>query len=194
MSKPTKHDHPILIIIRGLPGSGKSYLADALHKELGTHKVTSLDPDATDYENAEYLAFSKKLTEENVDAKLHPYRFLRANAYKGIEANNIVIWNQAFTHHDILDRTIKNLQNYAHEHRTMLPTLVVEVDIEHDVAKERIKKRKEHSGRDVPEEQFTRFINDYATFADYGYKTITVSGKDDVAASVKTVLTAIGEL
>ncbi len=187
-------DHPTLIIIRGLPGSGKSYLAAALVKELGEDNVVTLDPDATDYTSRAYTDLSDSLTAEGVDKKFHPYRFLRAQAYQGITSNKYIIWNQGFTNLDGLNKTVINLQTYATDHNIELPLLVVEVEIDHDIAKKRVADRAAKGGHDVNEENFARFINDYRTFAGEGYDPVVVNGEDEVSASVATVLEALKKL
>lgn len=180
--------HPTLVLIRGIPGSGKSYLAQALKRAIGEDNIVTLDPDATDYKSPEYTEMSDALTAEGVDAKLHPYRFLRGNAYKGIEAHKVVMWNQAFTNLDGFDKTIKNLQAYAEDHGTTLPVLVVEVEVAHDVAKKRVTDREQQGGHGVPDEAFARFLNEYTTFANEGYNVVVVNGEDDVEVSAKSVI------
>src|SRR5687767_12616624 len=91
---------PALIMIRGLPGSGKSYLAKALKKALGEDKVVMLDPDSIDKNSKDYTQMAEALTSEGVDEKLFPYRYSRGLAYKGIEQNKVIMWNQAFTNLD----------------------------------------------------------------------------------------------
>ncbi|HSX17086.1 MAG TPA: ATP-binding protein [Patescibacteria group bacterium] len=186
--------NPTLILIRGLPGSGKSYIAKALQESLGADNVVMLDPDATDYKSKEYLALSESLTAEGVDAKFHPYRFLRGRAYKGIETNRIIIWNQGFTNLDGFNKTVVNLQAYAADHGTTLPLLVVEVEVDPKIAKERVAKRAGQGGHDVNEENFARFINDYATFAGQGYDPLVLHGEDDVATSVAAIKKALEKL
>lgn len=93
----------ILLLIRGLPGSGKSYVANVLKEELG-NQIVLLDPDATDYTSAKYKEFSKLKTAEGVDEKFHPYRFLREQAYRAIDNDQIIAWNQAFTNLDGLQK------------------------------------------------------------------------------------------
>ncbi|HJQ08217.1 MAG TPA: AAA family ATPase [Candidatus Saccharimonadales bacterium] len=186
--------HPTLILIRGLPGSGKSYLASALQKALGKERVLTLDPDTIDYLSKEYTDLSKDLTSEGVEKKFHPHRFLRTKAHTAITSNKIIIWNQAFTNLGGFNRTVAYLQTYALEHDTHLPLLVVEVEISHDTAKARIAKREKQGGHSVPEGAFVRFINDYASFADKGFNTIVVHGEDDISASVASVIKALKEL
>lgn len=82
-------NNPALVFIRGIPGSGKSYLAEALEKSLGSENVIMLDPDKIDLTSKEYLEFSESLTKEGVDKKLHPFRWLRTNAYGAIGSGKI---------------------------------------------------------------------------------------------------------
>lgn len=185
---------PILMLVRGLPGSGKSHVARALQAALGTDRTVILDPDDIDQTSKAYQEHSAKLAAEGVDKKFHPYRFLRAKAHAGITAHKIIIWTQAFTDLEGFNKTVLNLQNYAHEHGTQLPLLVVEVEVSHGVAKERAAGREAQTGRSVPEEAFARFIRDYRSFANEGFNTVTVHGEDDVNASVKTIMKALEAL
>ncbi len=185
---------PILILVRGLPGSGKTHVAVALQEALGKERTLILDPDDLDLESQAYHELSAMLTAQGVDEKFHPYRFLRAQAYEGINTGKVIIWTQAFTDLTGFSKTVLNLQNYAKEHDTHLPLLVVEVEVGHDVAKERAAEREARTGRSVPEDAFARFIRDYRSFASEGFNTVTVHGEDDVNASVKTIMSALEAL
>lgn len=185
--------HSVMILMRGLPGSGKSYLATALADRIGKN-VIMLDPDATDYESAEYKERTKKLTEEGVDASLHAYRFLRGKAYRGIVDKDVIIWNQPFTNLEIFKKMIERMQDHALEHKSKLVILIVEVEADPKVAKERVEKRKAEGGHGPSDATFTRFVNDYFTFAHLGYSTITVNGLDDVSASVSSIMKALNAL
>lgn len=186
--------HPILIIVRGLPGSGKSYLASYLRGELGGDSVVMLDPDATDYDSQAYQEHTKQLTQEGVDPKLHAYRFLRAQAYQGITDHRIIIWNQPFTNLEIFHKMTANLEAYATEHDSRLPILVVEVTVDPAVARERVEKRKQQGGHGPSETTFNRFVSDYQSFANEGYHTVSVDGDGDVIQSVGRIIAALTEI
>lgn len=187
-------NYPLLILIRGLPGSGKSYLAKELQKAIGPEKVVMLDPDATDYESPAYLAHTKALTAEGVDPKLHAYRFLRAQAYRGIEDRKVIIWNQPFTNLDIFQTMIGRLQDHAVQNHTALPLLVVEVEVTAETAKARIAKRKQAGGHGPSENTFARFIREYTTASSLGYPTVQIRGDANTTESAATILQTLEKL
>jgi tRNA uridine 5-carbamoylmethylation protein Kti12 len=186
--------HPTIILIRGLPGSGKTYIAKELQKTLGLKNAIMLDPDATDYKSEAYKQHTKKLTQEGVDPKIHAYRFLRAKAYQGIADHKIILWNQPFTNLEIFNKMVANLKIQADEHKTELTILVVEVEIDHSIAKNRVNLRKHAGGHGPSDNTFKRFINDYTSFAPHGYKTVTVNGEDDVNKSINSIMKALRSL
>ncbi|HVU59507.1 MAG TPA: ATP-binding protein [Candidatus Saccharimonadales bacterium] len=186
--------HPIVILVRGLPGSGKSYMAERLADAIGRARVVLLDPDATDYESEAYKKHVKAQLAEGVDPKLHAYRFLRAQAYQGIADRKVVIWNQPFTNLDIFHKMVANFRAQAAGHHTELRVLVVEVMLDPAVAKERVARRKREGGHGPSDAVFARFVDDYMTFANDGYDVVTVRGDAPVAQSVATVLQAVQDL
>lgn len=189
----TKTIH-ILVIIRGLPGSGKSYLAQELVSQIGSKLVVTLDPDSIEYQSSDYINFTQDLISQGVDEKLFPYRFLRANAYKAIESGKIIIWNQAFTNQDLLNRTIINLQNYAQDHNSQLKVLIVEMEIDHEVAKKRVADRESNGGHGVSDMAFQKFIDEYASFVDYGYQTIVLNGNNGLNTNTLQVKNALATI
>jgi len=186
-----KQQHPILLIIRGLPGSGKTYLADALVKKLGAEDVVSLDPDATDYQSPEYQQHVRAQETEGVEPSLHAYRFLRAQAYQGIAEHKIIIWNQPFTNLEIFMKMIDRLETQARECQTSLPILVVEVDLDPATAKERVEDRKSAGGHGPSDNTFAKRVNEYKTFADEGYNVLRINGSGNISESVDSVLKAL---
>jgi len=190
-SEPQTIDGPALLIIRGLPGSGKTYLAAALREAIGSTKVVMLDPDAIDYTSKTYAEHTHALTTQGVEKLFHPYRFLRSKAHKAISAGKIIIWNQPFTLPDGLERTLKNLCNYAAEHDITLPVLLVEIEVDLLVAKARVLRRKRRGGHGPSDGRFARFVDEYTSFAGKGYPTITVSGEVEVSVSASLVVEAL---
>lgn len=181
------------MIIRGVPGSGKSYLAAALREAIGD-RVVLLDPDSVDLADPAFKTYSDDLSSQGVDAKFHVYRYVRDKAYRAIEDNKILVWNQPFTDLDGFKTTVLRLQTYAQEHSLPLPLLIVEVEINNQVAHERVVQRKQQGGHGPDDERFGRFVDQYHSFAAEGYTTVTVQGGGDVADSVDTVLTALASV
>lgn len=190
--------HPVLVLVRGLPGSGKSYIANKLQEQLqakyGTDSTVMLDPDAINYESSEYTALVAELTAQGVDPKFYPYRSLRGRAHAGITSNKVIIWNQPFTNFDGFNKTVINLSAHAEEHHTTLPILVVEVMTNPAVAKQRVVQRKKAGGHGPSDATFERFEREYQSFADKGFTTITVDGEDQVTKSVDAIMQAVAPL
>ena len=185
---------PTLILVRGMPGSGKSHLAAELRHELGNDLVVALDPDATDYGSKEYQAHTERLTQEGVDPKLHAYRFLRGQAYDGIVSGKIIIWDQPFTNLEIFNTMVERLRVHASEHGKELSILVVEVEIDPATATARVMHRKQRGGHGPSDKTLAARISDYRTFAAEGYQTVVVRGDGDVRSSVASVLDALHKL
>lgn len=192
--KIMKNNHPIVILVRGLPGSGKTYVATKLQEALGKDSVVMLDPDGIDTNSEEYREHVKAQIAEGVDESLHLYRFSRARAYQGIEDNKIIIWNQPFTNLEIFNKMVVRLKDHAAAHNKYMPILVVEVELDHKIAKERMLARKKAGGHGPSEGTWTRFVKDYKSFADDGYSTVTVHGDDDVLESVSRIQKALHSL
>lgn len=186
--------NPTIVFVRGLPGSGKSYLANKLITKIGSDKALVLDPDATDYHSEEYINHTNALSAEGVDKQLHPYRFLRAQAFEAINDGKIIVWNQPFTNLDTFRKVIAKMKEHAEQNKKTLAMLIVEVDLDVTTAKKRVAARKKSGGHGPSENTFNRFHNDYTSFANENIKTISVNGSDDVAKSVATVMNAIENL
>ncbi len=195
---PQRLAHPILLVVRGIYGSGKSYLAERVQQQLqqlyGQDSVVMLDPDATDYQSQDYKNHVTQQTIDGVDPALHPYRYLRAQAYAGIADHKVVMWNQPFTNLEIFNKMIANLLICADEHSTSLPILVIEVTADPTLAKARVIQRIKQGGHGPTDGTIDRRVAEYFSFAPHGYATISVSGEDDVAESLQTVLPKITEL
>lgn len=179
------------MIIRGIPGSGKSYLTRKLQQSLGVDTVVVLDPDGIDKNGEAFRGFSQQLTAEGVEEKFHPFRFLRQTGYDGILAGKTVIWNQAFNDFNGFEITVTRMQEFAKEHSIHLRVLVVEVEIDVEAAATRIAARVAAGGHDVPREKLDKFASEYESFAGRGYDTVTVDGGGDSDVSIATIVAAL---
>jgi predicted ABC-type ATPase len=179
---------PLLLIIRGLPGSGKTHIAEVLAKEFEPDAVLSLDPDTINYDSDEFKQHVQDQIAEGVDPILHDYRFLRAKAYKAIESRKIIIWNQPFTNLDMLQKVTNRLKEHASENSLNLTIIITEVNIDPEIARQRIISRISQGGHGPDDERFNRFIKEYETAKSLGYKTILVNGSEDVNLAVNKIL------
>lgn len=182
----------VLVLVRGLPGSGKSYFAEKLYKALIEENPTiSLDPDQTDYESLEYKQHVTQQTKNGVDPKLHPYRFLRAKAYRAIREYKIAIWNQPFTNIEIFQKITARMHEHAQEQNVELSIIVVEVNIDPKIALKRIEERKKRGGHGPSQSVFSRFVADYESVSNLGYETIKLDGNNLTVDTINSVKKAI---
>ncbi|MFZ1248942.1 MAG: AAA family ATPase [Candidatus Saccharimonadales bacterium] len=179
---------PFLIIVRGIPGSGKSRITDGLVQALASYPVVVLDPDAINYDSAAYRRHVVTQLAEGVQPALHAYRYLRAQAYEAIDAHQVIIWSQPFTNLEIFNKMIERLRVRAKERAVELPILVVEVQIDQALAKQRVVERLQAGGHGPSSGTLQVRFNEYESFHDKGYNTVAVQGTDDVAVSVQAVL------
>lgn len=194
MNTVSTPSHPVAIFIRGLPGSGKSFVAASLASALGKDNAVLLDPDATDYESNEYKEHVKTMQAEGVEEQLHAYRFLRGQAYKAIEDHKIIVWDQPFRNLEIFHKMVGRLNDHAAAHQTRVPILVVEVEIDPLVAKQRVNERKQRGGHGPSDASFQRFINEHTSFADQGFALVKVNGENEASQSVEAIMQALEPL
>lgn len=186
-SQPTQT--AILIFVRGIPGSGKSYLTRHLANKLGNSTVV-LDPDMVDTLAPSYIQLSKQLSAEGLDEAIHPFRWLRQQAVSAAQDRRTIIWNQPFTKRSIFDRLVQFIREGATEHGVQLRVVLLEVDTPPEVAYERIQERKNAGGHGPSKSVFDSRVEDYTTFAG-DYETISIDGTKPINESIDKILSLL---
>lgn len=183
--------HPTLLIVRGMPGGGKSFLATELLRSFGQEHVVMLDPDTIDFDSQAYKTHAEAQAAAGIDPKIFPFRYLKSQAFDGISSDKIIIWNQPFTNKGMFDRLVASLREHASEQGKELPVLLVEVEVDPATAKARVEQRIREGGHGPSDNTLNQRINDYVSYAGNGYQTVTIDGTDDIAASVAAVQAAM---
>lgn len=126
-----------LVIIRGIPGSGKSTIASCLSQNLGA-RALRIDPD--EYRYKAVLQPPQRSEDRN-----ELFDKLANKALEALRLGKIVIWDQALTNLDenLIDR-IKSV---------IMPTpiLLVEIEIPEDKAWARVEQREKEGSQTGPE-------------------------------------------
>lgn len=177
---------PTLVIIRGIPGCGKTYLAQALRTNLTFDNVEPLDPDLIDFSGDEYRGFARRLSieEPELDSKIYPYRYLFKKAKQALSEGRIVVWDQPFSNLRALEKTIEKLTSHVEKEGNNLKVLIIEIEIPLLIAKERIRQRKIDGGHGPEDKALENFVSTFKSADGLGYDIVSVDGtKIDQSAS-----------
>ena len=183
----------ILIIVRGIPGSGKSYLSERLHDTIGHKKSVLLDPDTLDTTSTDFQEFSKQLSREGLDSAIHPFRWLRYQACQHARPGYVTIWNQPFTQKGIFDRLVTFIQAEADKNNVKVKVLVVEVIAPKEIAYSRIVARIKSGGHGPSENTFAKRVEDFISFSD-SYETLQLDGTIHVNELEQAVLEKLQDI
>ncbi len=176
----------IVVFIRGLPGAGKTFLAQKLQKEIGDNCLV-LDPDGIKNHSLEYQLFIKDLArrEPHLSPKFFPYRFLRNQALIHLKKGGLVIWDQPWSNLNGLKVTIE----YLTKNLSQAPlVIIVELEIAPDKAYQRIRKRIESGGHGPSRTTFLQFVNRFRSVITSQYfENILVIKLDATNISKQTI-------
>lgn len=181
---------PLLLFIRGIPGSGKSFLARALASQV----TTILDPDAIDDNDPAYMSFASNLKLASLDPKIIPFRWLKHCAIESAQLNSIILWNQPFTDKGVFERLVESLKNEAKtRHNTEPKILLIEMTIDENSAWKRVMARKYDGGHGPEKDIFQQRVSAYKSYADT-FDVLELRGDDPIEVSVQAVLNKIHEI
>lgn len=122
----------MIVIVAGLPGSGKSYFAEHLAERL---EATYINSDRT---RLTLRAAGKYSYEE----KLNVYKAMLTQTAQVLEENKNVLVDATFFHHTMREMFIRLAQGYN------VPIRFIEVVADEEVIRERLKKPRRYSAAD----------------------------------------------
>ena len=186
--------NPLLIFIRGLPGSGKSHVTYALRDAINQTPVTVIDPDFIDKKDEKYQSFASQLEAEGLDSAIIPFRWLRQCAVEAARERAIIIWNQPFTNKGIFDRLVVYLKDSVTSmHNLDLQILVIEINTSAETAWDRVLKRIEAGGHGPSKDTFNKRCADYTSYKDT-YPVLELDGEVDSKLLVQKTLQHIDSM
>jgi len=122
----------MIILVAGLPGTGKSYFAERLAKQLGAEYINS---DRT------RLALHASGRYSHHD-KLVVYREMLTEAIKQVGKKRDIVVDATFYHHTVREMFLRFSQVYS------LPFYVIEVTADEDIVKKPLRRPREYSEAD----------------------------------------------
>ncbi|HSX39096.1 MAG TPA: AAA family ATPase [Candidatus Saccharimonadales bacterium] len=139
-----------LVVLRGLPGSGKTVLANNLANYFD---LNVFDPDQIDKSKSDFLDFINSLSEE-LPLRRKMYRYLLSQVNTDLNSGKSVIWSQPWRKIDRLVLTIKNIQHYLKpiiqydempiytlKNELAFNVVVIELNISTEESRNRVSKR-----------------------------------------------------
>ena len=187
---------PLLILVRGLPGAGKSDLVDVLLQPSALVGALRLDPDRVDLADPKLVEFVSGLPIK-LSPKRQIYRFLLWQADEALRRGQHVIWEQPWRMRWGLYITIENLTHFqtGEEDITKAPfqTVLVEVLIDPAKARQRVAERFAEGRHDLSPTNFEKFVGTMESCDDLGLPSVKIDG-NDVAKEVHAVENLITQL
>lgn len=169
-----------LVIIRGIPGAGKSRLATQLKEVLGENSI-KIDPD-------EYRYMGRTLNNSvQAGSKLELFDFLKDQALRSIKSGKIVVWDQAWT-------SLKNAREISTQINKMISPaklFLIEIEIAPSLAWDRIQAREKLG----VQQGFTRVLFDTYVEKYFSVRTEDLEGElivlrdnDEESTNIKLIL------
>lgn len=166
--------HGMVVFVRGLPGSGKTSLSSMINENLLHGRVEQIDPDLVDKNNEAYIGFCRelKITNPEIDEKLYMYRYLLNKAKSSLSEAKIVIWSQPFTGLENFVYTLEQFRNVSSIQ--IEDILIVDIMLDKEIARNRMKKRKENGGHGPNDEYFDKLANQFQKADTLGYNYLCI--------------------
>lgn len=122
----------MIIIVSGLPGSGKSYFAEHLAARLGSIYINSDQVRQTLHATGKY----------SLDDKLVVYKEMLSETRRSLEKNRDVVVDATFYHHTMREMFLRFAYGYN------VPVRVIEIVAEESLIRQRLEKPRKFSEAD----------------------------------------------
>lgn len=189
--KNERPDSKLLILVRGLPGAGKTEFSRELSSRF-CEGCERLNPDEIRTKEEDYDDFINELRLRNpgVSSKYYPYRYLRNRAKRLLNKGEVVIWDQPWTWFDGIRFTVNHLDETV---EGKLQVFIIDVESDPVQAWKRVETRVEKGGHGPDKETFGNFIKDFRTAEELPYESFLVNGQGVLEEEVDEVLLEINE-
>jgi thymidylate kinase len=181
MGKENNHEaitpNGTLIMIRGIPGSGKSTLSRRMLEMLGS-RATEINPDEARYKNGHF--------DNNSENEAGIFAYLDSLAKDRLRDGGVVVWQQVWT----TLKTGRNLQDHIRDKFNPGSLILIEIDIPKEVAWERIVNRESQGGSQrITRDEFDRYVNQYISLGAVIAESerILINGQDLLEKNVDIV-------
>ncbi len=184
LSKPK-----VIIFVRGIPGSGKSCLSQKVKDQMPRDYVVLVDPDSVDKNSIDYSDFVENLKKKHpdLDPKVFLYRYLLCLVREKLLEEKLIIWNQPFSDLENLDYTITKVKSFVPEGRR-LNILVVDIEVDKEEARQRVKKRKEEGGHGPDDKYFDKLVCSFQKAESLGYDYLCVKSEPGMDLPLREIL------
>lgn len=182
---------PKLVIVRGLPGSGKTFLSHKLKDVIQRESTSVLDPDEINRETYEYVEFTARLRSDNamLDPKFFPFRYLIEMASNSLNQGGIVIWNQPFSDLEGLAITFERLGRNVDR---PFEILIIDLEISPELARKRIEERIKNGGHGPDRKKFDDFVAGFQRADCMGHNHMVVESEAILERDVENILKKLG--
>lgn len=167
-----------LIMLRGIPGSGKTTLGDKIMESLGTRAI-GLNPDDFRYIDGKYD--SSPTSGDQI------FALLDKMAFDSLKCGKIVVWQRVWTTLKSYDDLEDQIINKLHPNRLLL----IEIDTPKNVAWERIVRRERLGGKQqISPDEFDYYVNRYVSLRNNipENEFLSLKGEDSVERNSEIII------